>query len=175
MSETETATPENAAPPAETVEEATPAEPETDPAEELAKWKALARKNEEQAKKNSEAARKLQELEDAQKSEQQKLAEALDAAKAEGSSARSEAARLRAAIKHGLTEDDLDLLGDGTPDEIEARAERLAARISSSSSESAERGVTRRPDEHMRPGATPSTTPLDPFKDRKALLGSRKE
>ena len=74
-------------------------------------------------------AAKAKELEDAQKSESQRLADQLEAAKSEGSAAKSEAARLKAAIKHGLSEDDLELLGDGTPEQIEERAKRLADRI----------------------------------------------
>lgn len=74
-------------------------------------------------------AAKAKELEDAQKTEQQKLQDALDAAKADGAKATAEAAKLRAAIEHGLSKDDLDLLGNGTPDEIDKRAKRLAERL----------------------------------------------
>lgn len=104
-------------------------EPDTGTDPEVAKWKALARKHEQQAKANAEAAKRLKEIEDAEKSESQKLAEALEEAKQDAATKGTELARLRAAIKHGLSEDDLDLLGDGTPDEIEARAARLAQRL----------------------------------------------
>lgn len=76
-------------------------------------------------------ADKARELEQAQMSEQERLTAALDAAQAEGTSAKTEAAKLRAAIKHRLSEDDLELLGDGTPEQIEERAEKLAVRIGS--------------------------------------------
>lgn len=92
-------------------------------------WVAEARKWERTAKENADAAKRLKELEDRDKSEAQKLADALEAEKAKGSTASAEAARLRAAIKHGLSEEDLDLLGSGTPEEIERRAEGLAQRL----------------------------------------------
>lgn len=48
--------------------------------EQLAHWKDMARKNEGRAKENADAARKLHEIEDAQKSDVQRLTEQLDAA-----------------------------------------------------------------------------------------------
>lgn len=101
---------------------------------EVEKWKALSRKHEEQAKANVEAAQRLAQLEDANKSELERQAEALTRTQQERDAALTEAARLRAAVKHGLSDDDLDLLGTGTPDEIEARASKLAARLAASGS-----------------------------------------
>lgn len=66
---------------------------EPDLAAEVAKWKALARKHEGNAKTNAAAARKLTELEDAQRSEGEKLA-----AKAEAAEARAAAAVRRAVM-----------------------------------------------------------------------------
>lgn len=69
----------------------TDAEPDPDdkgkPAEkdlsaEVAKWKALARKHEGNAKTNAAAAKKLSEIEDANKTEAERLAAAKDAAEA---------------------------------------------------------------------------------------------
>jgi hypothetical protein len=93
------------------------------------KWKALARKNEARAKENADKAQRLDALEEASKTEQQKLADAADLARKEAAETAVELAKLRAAVKHGLSDDDLDLLGTGTVEEIEARAERLAARL----------------------------------------------
>lgn len=105
-------------------------EPQTpDLAAEVAKWKEFARRNEARAKENAEKAKRLDELEEASKSEQQKLSEAAAQAREEASATAVELAQLRAAVKHGLSDEDLDLLGSGTPEEIDARAERLAARI----------------------------------------------
>lgn len=94
------------------------------------KWKAFARKHEDAAKANADKAKRFDEFEESQKTEQQKLADDRDKAKAERDATAAELARVKAAVKHGLTEDDLDLLGThGTAEEIDARAEKLAARI----------------------------------------------
>lgn len=71
-------------------------------------------------------------------------------------SATVELARLRAAMKHGLAEDDLDLLGSGTPDEIEARAARLAERIGATAGGPP---PSRRPAERLRGGGDPTRAP----------------
>lgn len=113
--------------PAETVPAETQAAP--DLSSEVEKWKALARKNEQRAKENSEKALRLDELEEATKTEQQKLADAAELARKEAAETATELAKLRAAVKHGLNDEDLELLGTGTPEEIEGRAERLAARL----------------------------------------------
>jgi hypothetical protein len=74
---------------------------------------------------------KVDEAEAASLSETEKIQRQRDdAIKASGDTA-TELAKARAALKHGLTEDDLDLLGSGTPEEIAARAERLADRLGS--------------------------------------------
>jgi len=62
--------------------------------------------------------------------EAQRLERERDDAVKNGTTTATELAKARAALKYGLAEDDLDLLGSGTPDEIAARAERLAARLS---------------------------------------------
>ena len=97
---------------------------------EAEKWKAFARKHEDSAKANADKAKRFDEFEESQKTEQQKLTDAATAAKEEAATTKAELARVKAAVKHGLTEDDLDLLGThGTAEEIDARAEKLAARI----------------------------------------------
>lgn len=93
-------------------------------------------------KANKEAAEyrlKVKEFEDAQKSDEQRRQEALDAAASERDAAVAEAARLRAAVTYGLTNDDLELIGDGTPEQIDERAKRLADRLKDTRAE-------RRPD-----------------------------
>lgn len=75
-------------------------------------------------------ASKFDEFEESQKTEQQKLTDKAAAAEAKTATTEAELARVKAAVKHGLTEDDLELLGThGTAEEIDARAEKLAARI----------------------------------------------
>lgn len=112
-----------------------PTEPEPDKGggknweEEASKWKALARKHESTAKANAAKAKQFDEVEAKNKTEAEKLADAKAKAEKDASAALSEAAKLRAAVKHGLSEEDLELLGTGTPEEIEERAERLATRL----------------------------------------------
>lgn len=97
---------------------------------EAEKWKQFARKHEDSAKTNADKAKRFDEFEESQKTEQQKLVDAAAKAREEATATTAELARVKAAVKHGLTEDDLELLGThGTPEEIDARAERLAARI----------------------------------------------
>jgi hypothetical protein len=153
---TETEDPANTSADPDTGDATGTAGTDKDPVGEVEKWKALARKHEEQAKKNTEAARRLAELEDAQKTEQQKLAEQLEQERAGRTAASVEAARYRAAMTHGLSADDLDLLGDD-PEQIEARAERLAARFAAAQPTT----PSKRPTEALKPGASGQSG--DPF------------
>ncbi|MBF6301175.1 hypothetical protein IU459_27055 [Nocardia amamiensis] len=66
---------------------------------------------------------------------------------------------LRAAHKHGVLEEDFDLLGSGTPEELDARAARIAARYPSSAAPTPP--PSDRPVEGLRPGASP-TPPAPP-------------
>jgi hypothetical protein len=75
-------------------------------------------------------AKRADEFDESQKTEQQKLTDKAAKAEAETATTRGELAVMRAAVKHGLSADDLELLGThGTPEEIDARAEKLAARL----------------------------------------------
>lgn len=130
MPETTTPATESATPadPSAAAAPTTP-EPETEP-----DWKAESRKWETRAKENKakldEATPKLTEydrLVEASKSDAERLQEAAEAAKAEAQTAREETIRLRVAIKHGISDADLDLLGSGTEEQLDARAARLAA------------------------------------------------
>jgi hypothetical protein len=124
--------------PADTAEPGNDATTDTDDgavqdlAAEIEKWKSLSHRHEQHAKNNAEAALRLKKLEDANKSEVERQAETLAFVERERDAALVETARLRAAVKHGLSDDDLDLLGTGSPDEIEARASKLAARLAAS-------------------------------------------
>ena len=149
-------------PETEPTEEPTP-EPDPEPAQEP-DWKAEARKWEKRAKDNSDAAARLKELEDAQKTEQERLTEQLEAERASARSNAVEAARYRAAMKHGLSDEDLEWLGDD-PDQIEDRAERLAARLAATNPEPPP--TQRRPQEKLKPGAAPEAEP-DPSGDQLA-------
>lgn len=124
----ETATTEPSVEP-EPVDPPTVPEPTETVDPEVEKWKALARKNETQAKANAAAAKRLKEIEDAAKSDEERRAEERTVLEQERDDAIAEAAKLRAAVTYGLEEADLDLLGTGTAQEITERAERLAKRL----------------------------------------------
>lgn len=66
---------------------------------------------------------------DSQKTEQQKLAEAKESAERELAGLRSANARLMAAATHNLPPDLIDLLGDGTEEQIDERARLLAEKL----------------------------------------------
>lgn len=106
-------------------------------------------------------AQKALEAEEAAKDEKTKLTEAKEAAAQEAAEAKTEAIRLRMLLKYGLEEDDLDLLGTGDEEAIEARAKRLQER-----SKGQEPNNGRVPRERLRPGAVPSSEPeeTDPRK-----------
>lgn len=123
---------------------------------------ALSKKNQENAslrKRLKEAeplAAKARQAEEDAKSETTKLTEAKDEAVKEAAEAKAEVTRLRMAIKYGLDEDDLDLLGVGDEETIESRAKRLAEKIKQGQ-EPSNNGRT--PRERLRPGAVPSSEP----------------
>lgn len=106
----------------ETPEQEPEQETPPDLSAEVDKWKALARKNESRAKENAEKAKKFDELEEANKSEQQKLQDQLAAA--QKALADAETGRLRASIaaKHGVPE---GLLSGGDEEALEASAQAL--------------------------------------------------
>ena len=97
----------------------------TDPAAELAKWKALARKHERQAKANQRAAERLQEIEDAGKSELQKAQDAAAQAAKERDEARQQLLRVEIAEEKGLTLAQAKRLVGTTRDELEEDADAL--------------------------------------------------
>ena len=82
-------------------------------------------------KANDEAAAsrlRLKEIEDAEKSELEKANETAANETERANTLETELHQLRAALKHGLDLEDVDLLGTGTAEDIEARAKRLADR-----------------------------------------------
>lgn len=99
-------------------------------------WKSAARRNEArykaaqaEAKKNADAAKELEEFKRSKMSDEEKRAATEKAALDRAEAAERRAALAEAAIAHGLTKDDLELL-DGVPaDQIEARAKKLAERL----------------------------------------------
>lgn len=147
MSEPTTAPPPAGAQPAT-------GEPEAKPTETVEFWKAQARANEARAKENATKAKDYDSYVESQKSEQQRLADQVAAGQREIETARAEALRYRIAAKHGLGEDDFDLLGVGTEEQLEARASRIAALAKASA---APPSTGPKPDPHQgRPPAPPS-------------------
>jgi hypothetical protein len=105
-------------------------------------------------------------LVEASKSEEQRRQEQIEAANRERDDSRAEAVRLRVALKHGISEDDFDLLGSGTEEQIEARASRIAEKnkavedaVSALTPPGSTPPVPRRPGEKLRPGAVPASPP----------------
>jgi hypothetical protein len=153
MPEPEPSTPETGTDPK------TPAKPETDLAAEVEKWKALSRKNEEQAKANAEAARRLAELEESQKTDQQKLADTNKALEDRARKAELESCRMRVAIRKGLTEAQVKRLLGTTEEELEADADELVAAFKGAEPEATPPATGGRPKEKLRPGAVPEAEP----------------
>lgn len=130
---------------------------------EAAKWKNLARKHESTAKTNSDAAKRLTEIEDAQKSEQQRLQDRATAAEQRALQLQSANARLLAAATHGIPADLIDLLGDGDEEQINERARLLAEKLTAASPAPAPTAPSStRPVESLKPGAAPAAREVDP-------------
>ena len=144
--------------------------PDRDWQAEATKWKALARKHEKAAKDNADAARRLAEIEESGKTEQERLAEARRAADERATTAEREAARLRVALKKGLTEAQVRRLVGDTEEELEADADELLATFAQPEGEP-DRDLPHRPRERLRPGARPEATPdeTDPVKLAEAI------
>lgn len=93
--------------------------------DDVAKWKALARKHEAQAKANADAAKRLQEIEDAGKTEQERLSEQLAIAAKERDEAAGKLTRYEVAADKSLPQNAVALLTGSTREEIEASADAL--------------------------------------------------
>lgn len=140
---------------------------ETDWEAEATKWKSLARKHENQHlsalgfKSKDEidqlrqAAEKYREHEDAQKSEIQRATDKATGLEKQLADLQSANARLMAAATHNIPPDLIDLLGHGTDEEINARAEALAEHLKATAPTPAL--ASKRPVESLTPGAAPSS------------------
>lgn len=137
--------------PAEPVEEAKP-EPRDYEAEiaklrkENANWRTKYREAEPVLKQH-------QEMEEASKTELQREREAREALQKERDQLQIGYTRMELAAMHNIPPDDIDLIGSGSREEMEARAERLGALHAASGKTSAP--PSDRPVEGLRPGATP--------------------
>lgn len=160
------APPGNPAGAAQSAEGGQGAEP-TDWEAEAVKWKALARshenrhltalgfKSKDEIEQLRQAAQKYGEFEDSQKSEVQKAQERAQTFEQQLADERSQNARLLAAATHGIPPDLIELLGSGTAEEINARAEALAERLKAATPPAPP--ASQRPVESLTPGAAPSS------------------
>ena len=97
------------------------------PTETVDFWKQKAREQEKRAKENAAAAKRLQELEDAQKTAEQKAADQLTAATRRAEEAEKRSTALAVATEHRLGADDAQLLaGMADEDSMRSLAKRLA-------------------------------------------------
>ncbi|MFF8412811.1 hypothetical protein [Streptomyces omiyaensis] len=139
---------------------------------EAAKWKALARQHEGKhltalgltSKTELDdlraAAQKWADAEDAQKTEIQRATEQAQTAQKQLEQERAQNARLLAAASHGIPPELIDLLGNGSAEEINARAEVLAAQLKPAAAPVA------RPVESLTPGAAPASNGGDATPDQ---------
>ncbi|MEU6543883.1 hypothetical protein [Streptomyces sp. NPDC046859] len=135
----------------------------TDWEAEALKWKALSRQHERQhltalgfkskdeIDQLREAAQKYAEFEDTQKTELQRATERAQSVEQQLADLQATNARLMAAATHNIPPDLIDLLGSGSSDEINARAEALAERLKAASPAAAP--AQHRPVEALTPGA----------------------
>ena len=106
-------------------------DPKTFDAEYVANLRKEAARYRTEAKANADAATRLAELEEAQKTETQKLADAKTAAEKDAADARADALRWRVAAKHSISDEDAELFLTGTDEEtLTKQAERLSGRAS---------------------------------------------
>lgn len=97
---------------------------------EVEKWKALSRKNESAAKANAGAAKRLSDLEEAQKTEQQKLEDRATKAEKDLATQQLQSTRLHVALTKQLPAELAVRLQGETEEELAADADKLLELIS---------------------------------------------
>lgn len=95
------------------------------PADDVAKWKAMARKHEREAKQNRTAAQELQALKDAQKSEAEKKDERIRQLEGELTKRESELLRRKVGADMGLPASLIDRIRGDDEDEMREDAQSL--------------------------------------------------
>lgn len=98
-------------------------------------------------------AKKAQEAEEAKKDDVQKAEERAQAAEQREQATLEGYTRLELAVQYSIPPDDIDLIGSGTREEMDARAKRVAALNAAAAK--ATPPPTDRPVEGLRPGASP--------------------
>lgn len=112
-------------PVAETAPQDTAPEPDAQAAQPEVDWKTMSRTWEKRAKENADAATRLAEIENASKTEAQKAAEALEAAKNDAASATAQLLRYEVAADKGVPPQLVRFLTGNTREEIEDAAQAL--------------------------------------------------
>jgi hypothetical protein len=125
---------------------------------EVEKWKALARKHEENAKANATKAKQFDDLEASSKSDIEKLTEQVEALRQDNATAQQESLRLRIATEHKVSAEDMVLLTGTDEATLKAQAERLAGR-----SEEKRRGGSHVPGEGKQPDKNAGDSELRDF------------
>lgn len=92
-------------------------------------WKSKSREWEKRAKDNADAAKRLAEMEEAQKTEQQKLTERAEAAERAAKDRDAENLRLKVAIAKNLPADLADRLRGDSEEELNEDADKLLALV----------------------------------------------
>jgi hypothetical protein len=155
MSEQQTAEAVEAEATENTTEQA-PATPK--PTETVEFWKQKAREQEKRAKENATAAQRLADLEDAQKTAEQKAADKLAELTAKEAALAAKEARADVSATTGIPAQILAGPEDSTPEAIQAFADLLTAHV-----EAAGKPRAPRPDANQgRSGGAPSS-PVDSF------------
>lgn len=158
-----------------------PPKPDTGSSEEVAKWKALARKHEDQAKANKAELDKLIAAGSASQSDSERMAARM--AELESGLREATQAQLRAEVAQdkGLTKAQAKRLQGTTIDELNADADELISAFKPADDAGGappaddagrRRGGTARPTENLRPGATPPAEQDDTTFDSKAFLAA---
>lgn len=133
---------------------------------EAKKWRDLSRKHEASAKANADAAKRLAEIEAANKSQAEKDAEARSTAEKKAADAERELARMRVALRKGLTEVQARRLIGDDEEALEKDADELLASFKQESN-GAKGSPNSRPKESLRSGTNTGRDPdpeMDPAK-----------
>lgn len=142
-------------------------EPDSEPGDDIEKMRAALKKANEEAKNYRLKAKELEplaakakELEDAKKTEEQRLQDRI----AELEPSAKEAAKLRVALRKGLTEVQARRLVGDTEEDLEKDADELLE--SFAPAEGGPAAPARRPKERLKPGAANDSEPeeTDPRK-----------
>ena len=121
-------------------------------------WKAEARKWEARAKADHDAAKNWREYETSQKTEFEKLADELAAARAEASTASTKLLKHEIAVAKGIPAEALSLLHGSNREELETAADALLALIANQSKTN-----TPKPDLNQGKPASSGSSAADQF------------